>query len=119
MVPLGVGVIGEAGSKREFAEPAVALGQNDLFSQPVLDRATEIYKAVALMTDTKSRNMIQIYRFDVSVRLHIGPLSSEDVCELLKAILRRGVLLTRELKSVDWKIAPSPTMCLARVLRRF
>ena len=47
----------------EAAEPAVALGHNNLFSLPVLDCTTEIYKAVALMTDSKSdsktRNMSQ------------------------------------------------------------
>ena len=64
------------------------------------------------MTDTsKSRNMSQTYRFDVLVRM--GPFSSQDdVCESFKEILMP------ELKSVDWKIAPSPAMCLTRVLWR-
>ena len=99
----------------------MAFGQNNLFSLPVLDRtteiykanrATEIYKAVAPMTDSKSdsksRNMSQTYRFDVSVC--IGPFSSqEDVCKYSKKFC---VLQMPEIKSLDWIIAPSLRLLL-------
>ena len=64
------------------------------------------------MSDSKSRNMSQTYRFDFFL-VRMGPLSSEDdVCKSFKEILQ---LTMPELKSVDWKIAPSPTMCLVKI----
>ena len=109
----------------------MALGQNELFYLSVLDRKTETYcwkanctaeihMAVSPLTDSKSRHMSQsyyhTYRFDVSVCK--GPLSSqEDVSELFKEILRAAESVRMpELKSVDWKIAPS-TNCMTRVLK--
>ena len=64
--------------------------------------------AVAPVTGSKSQIMSCTYWFDVLVRMAQG-----DVCKSFKEILQ---LLMPELKSVDLKIAPSPTMCLTRVL---
>ena len=72
----------------------MAFGQNKLFSLPVLDRTTEIYKAnrateihkaVPPKTDSKSRNMSQMYRFDVLVCMDLSP--QEDFCKSFKEIL--------------------------------
>ena len=83
------------------------------------DHTTEIYKAVAQMTDSGSRNRSHTYRFDVSVRMGSSSPGIRPKRTFANHSKKLCVLLMPEFISIDWTIAPSPTMCLTRVLRRF
>ena len=62
------------------------------------------------MTDSRSRNRSQTYRFDVSVRM--GPLLSLDICKSFTEILRAA---ETRIQLNGLEKFPSPTLCLTTV----